>query len=99
MVERLVVEEAAMVEAIGVGAEDVFVGVELAKGAQEGFAGVHSFAADGRLDGHFAGDGGVVIEAEDFVPDGVEVGAVGQEDIDVDGAVGGERFGGLEADV
>ncbi len=99
MVERLVVEEAAVVEAFGVGAEDVFVGVELAKGAQEGFAGVHGFAADGRFGGHFAGDGGVVVEAEDFVPDGVEVGAVGQEDVDVDGSVGGERFGGLEADV
>ena len=77
-----------MVKAVGVGAEDVFVGVELAEGAQEGFARVHGFAADGRFDGHFAGDRGVVVEAEDFVPDGVEVGTVGQKDFDVDGSVG-----------
>ena len=76
VVEGFVVEEAARVEAMCVGAENVSIGVELAEGAQEGFAEMHGFSADGGFDGHFSGDGGVVVEAEDFVPDGVEVRAV-----------------------
>ena len=61
----------------GARGEDLCVEVELSKGAQKGFAGVDGDAGDGGFFGDFAGDGGVVIEAEGFVPDGVEVGAGG----------------------
>ena len=76
MVEGFVVEEAGRVKGRRRGAKDVGIGVELAKGSQERFPGVHAFAANGGFDCHFPSDRGVVVEAEAFVPDGVELGAV-----------------------
>lgn len=73
----VVIEEAGRVKGRRCrGAKDVGIGVEFAKGPQERFLDVCTrLPLTVVFDGHFPIDGGgVVVEAEAFVPDGVELG-------------------------
>lgn len=75
----LLPEEPLRVENERIGAEDIAVEKELAEGGDDFLSFGNLFAADNSVDHGFAGDGGAVVDAEDFVPDGVELGAFVKE--------------------
>jgi hypothetical protein len=79
----LLPEETLRVENERIGAEDIAVEKELAEGGDDFLSFGNLFAADNGVDHGFAGDGGAVVDAEDFVPDGVELGAFVEEAVHI----------------
>lgn len=99
VVEALAGKETVGVEPRDSRAKNGCVQMKLAEGTKHRLSCVYYFTTDDSIFGSFAGDGSVVVDAEDFVPHCVEVGAFGQEKFQVQGTVLIERFLGLEADV
>lgn len=94
--QRLIFHKSARAEGRRVRAEDAPIEVELPEWRDDHVARVDALGADDAGGEGLTDGGGGVVEAEGLVPDGVEVGAGGEENIHVDrtgGGAGGVGFG------
>lgn len=76
MVQTFIGEKAGGVESQRPRTKDGRIRVELAEGTEDCLACAHCFTTNSCVFSGLAGDGGVVVDAENFVPYCVKVGAV-----------------------